>query len=299
VRADTILTNVHVVRGNVYVTVRRPDGRTLQGHVEATAPDFDIAVVNVPGTDSGQAVLTMGSGIRTRPGQEVVALGTPLGLQNTVTRGIVSALRQVGPVTLVQTDAAINPGNSGGPILDRSGQVIAIATMAVRPGVGQGLSFGVAIDHAAALLEGRLSTQAGGSPVNTLNQVLSRPPSATSEAENGRQQGGQAFERTIAQLARVADGLDDRWRSFVSVCYRGAIGGTFDRPWFALFDPQAMQGTVPSGCSAAFGDMRRTAERIRDEVLTADEAARRADVYPGARREVLRRFRLDYSGWNR
>ncbi len=73
-----------------------------------------------------------------------------MGLQNTVTRGIVSAVRQVGPVTLVQTDAAVNPGNSGGPVLDREGMVIGIATMAVKAGLGQGLSFAVAIDHATA-----------------------------------------------------------------------------------------------------------------------------------------------------
>jgi S1-C subfamily serine protease len=298
VRPDTILTNAHVVGANSFVSVRRPDGRTVQGRVETTAPDFDIAVVRVADSDAGQPVLSIGSGIRMRPGQEVVALGTPLGLQNTVTRGIVSALRQVGPVSLVQTDAAINPGNSGGPILNRAGQVVAIATMTVKPGVGQGLSFGVAIDHAQALLDGRLPAPAAGSPLAGLNQVVAQPPSA-SPVDAARDEGARSYEQTIAQIARAADALDGQWRSFVPACYRGPIVGSFERPWFAVFEPRAMQGTVSPGCTAAFGDIRRTAERMRDEVHAADEVARRADVYPGTRRDVLRRNRLDYAGWER
>jgi hypothetical protein len=298
VRQDTVLTNMHVVAGSSFVTVRRPDGRTVQARVESTAPDFDLAVLRLSESDPGQAVLALGSGVRTRPGQEVVALGTPLGLQNTVTRGIVSAVRRVGPAILVQTDAAINPGNSGGPILDRSGRVIAIATMSVRPGVGQGLSFGVAIDHAQALLEGKLEGHANGSPTSGLNQVISQQ-AAASETDAARERGSRAYEQTITQIARAADGLDDRWRSFTRVCYRGPIGGSFDRPWFALFDQRAMRGTVPSGCEATFGDIQQTAERIRNAVQAGDESARRADVFPGVRRDVLRRYHLDYAGWDR
>src|SRR5689334_4599960 len=143
VRADTVLTNVHVVTSNATVTLRMADGSTQPAHVESTAPEYDIAVLRIASTGVSQATLTMGSAARARPGQEVVVLGTPMGLQNTVTRGIVSAVRQVGRVTLVQTDAAVNPGNSGGPVLDRSGHVLGIATMAVKPTAAQGLSFAV------------------------------------------------------------------------------------------------------------------------------------------------------------
>src|SRR5213596_3868254 len=107
----------------------------------------------------------MGSAMRARAGQEVMALGSPLGLQNTVTRGIVSAVRQVGALTLVQTDAAINPGNSGGPLLARNGEVIGITTMSMRSAVAQGLSFAVAIDHAAALLAGKRPTAGSNTPI--------------------------------------------------------------------------------------------------------------------------------------
>ncbi|MFI5179756.1 MAG: S1C family serine protease, partial [Vicinamibacterales bacterium] len=292
-------TNVHVVTGNATVTIRRPDGSALPARVEMTAPEFDIAVLRIATADPAQTVLTMASGIRARPGQEVIALGAPLGLQNTVTRGIVSALRQVGQVALVQTDAAINPGNSGGPLLDRSGQVIGITTMSVKPGVGQGLSFAVAIDHARALLEGRVSAQSSGTPLASLTQAMAPSPAATpSSGDEGRAQGTRTYEQTVAELARRADSLDARWRSFVGVCYRGQIVN-FDRPWFALFDARAMQGVVPQGCTASFADIKQMADGIRDGVRAADEAARRADVLPGTRRDVLRRNRLEYPGWDK
>src|SRR5207244_11629700 len=172
---DTILTNVHVVAGNVSVTIRRPDGATQPARVDATAPELDIAVVRVSNPDAAQATLPLGSAMRARAGQEVIALGTPLGLQNTVTRGIVSAVRQVGAVTLVQTDAAINPGNSGGPLLDRSGEVIGIPTKGMRSSVAQGLSFAVAIDHASALLSGRRPAAASNTPIANLNDAMKAP----------------------------------------------------------------------------------------------------------------------------
>jgi S1-C subfamily serine protease len=293
----TVLTNVHVVFGNTTVTVRLQDGRAVQGRVEAAAPEYDIAVVKVTEADGVRTPLPIGSALRTRPGQDVVALGSPLGLQNTVTRGIVSALRQVGSVMLVQTDAAINPGNSGGPLLDRTGHVVGITTMAVKPGVGQGLSFAVAIEHAQALLEGRLPASSGVAPVNGINQMVAPPSTAAAPAGGSdRERGAEVFERIVSALAQDADRLDDRWKSFANACYRGQVTGSFDRPWLAFFDPRAMQGAVPAGCETAFADLKAAATRIRDALRSADEDARRADVYPGARRDVLRRFRLDYSG---
>ena len=75
--------------------------------------------------------------------------------------------------------------------------------------------------------------------------------------------------------------------------------GTFDHEWFAFWDPRAMQGAVSPGCGAVFSDIRRIAEEIHAGVVAAEEAARLADVYPGTRRDVLHRNRLDYAGWNR
>ena len=298
VSPDTILTNVHVVQGNVSVTIRRPDGTTEAARVDATAPELDIAIVRVGRADPNQATLQMGSATRARAGQEVVALGTPLGLQNTVTRGIVSAVRQVGAVTLVQTDAAINPGNSGGPLLDRSGEVIGITTMGMRSSVAQGLSFAVAIDHAAALLAGKRPTAANNTPLANLNDAM-KAPRTSSESDGVRMQATRSYEQGLQQTSHQAASLDDYWRSFIRACYEGRIAGGFDHDWFAVFEPRAMQGAVSPGCGSNFAQIKTRAEGIRDEVLALDEAARRADVYPGTRRELRQKYRLDYSGWDR
>ena len=297
VAPDTILTNVHVVGSNSSVTIRRIDGRTTSARVDTTAPEFDIAIMRISNPDPNQPTLTMGSGMSARAGQEIIALGTPLGLQNTVTRGIVSAVRDVGGVTLVQTDAAINPGNSGGPLLDRSGSVIGIATMGMRSEIAQGLSFGVAIEHAQGLLAGRRSA-ATGTPVSSLNQAMSGKQGPTA-SDTAREEGRRTYEQAIAALARRADALDGSWRSFKSSCYEGRIAGSFDHEWFALWDQRAMQGAVSPGCGPSFADIRRVAQDIRDGVWGAEEFARRTGVYPGMLREIRRRYRLDHPGWDR
>jgi trypsin-like peptidase len=221
-----------------------------------------------------------------------------MGLQNTVTRGIVSAVRHVGGLTLVQTDAAINPGNSGGPLLDRTGRVIGITSLGMRSSVAQGLSFAIAIEHAQALLAGKRQTIAGSTPLSTLNGAMASGNGA-SASDNARERASTSYEQAVAQLARRADALDDRWRSFIRACYEGRVVGTFDHGWFALWDQRAMQGAVSAGCGGTFNDLRQDAESIRSDVATVDEIARQADVYPGTRREVVRRYHLDYAGWNR
>jgi len=297
---DTMLTNVHVVGANTSVTIRRPDGKTTMARVDRSAPELDIAVIRISNPDANQPILTLGSGARARAGQEVIALGTPLGLQNTVTRGIVSAIREVGGLTLVQTDAAINPGNSGGPLLDRSGQVIGITTMNVKSSDAQGLGFAVAIEHAQTLLAGGVSSGQRGTPVSRMNEAMSgRAATAPAATDLSRDRATKAYGEAIAALANRADALDERWRAFKRICYQGTIATTPGREWFAVWDPRAMQGTVPQGCTSAFADIQRAADGVRDGVLEAGEAARQADVYPGARREVLQRYRLNYAGWDR
>src|SRR5262245_11580768 len=296
---DTILTNVLVVGNASTVTIRRAGGGTQTARVDARSPELDIAVVHIANANPDQPTLALGSASRARAGQEVIALGSPLGLQNTVTRGIVSAVREVGGLMLVQTDAAINPGNSGGPLLDRTGQVIGINTLGMRSAVAQGLSFAIAIEHAQTMLAGKPSSGASGAtPLSTLNDAMTGDKKAT-DADQSRQRAVKAYELAIATVAQRADQLDARWRNFVRACYDGPIGGSFDRPWFALFDARAMQGRVSPGCTEGFEDIRRVANDIRGVVGALDEAARQADVFPGTRRDVLRRFRLDNPSWVR
>ena len=125
-----ILTANHVVEGSTQVTVKLQDGSTVQGTVVASDPSIDTAVVKIDRTDVPP--LQLGDSDQVRVGQAAIAVGSPFGLDETVTSGIVSALNrtlqtQGGQLSgLIQTDAPINPGNSGGPLTDRDGTVIGI-----------------------------------------------------------------------------------------------------------------------------------------------------------------------------
>lgn len=298
VSADTLLTNVHVVGSNSTVTIRRMGGESSSARVAATAAQFDIAMLKLASPAADQPTLTLASVADARIGQEVVAIGSALGmLQNTVTRGIVSGVRQTGDAILVQTDAAVNPGNSGGPLLDRTGRVIGITTMGFRG--SQGLNFAVAIDHARPLLDGRPASPPPVSSRPAASSMRTLSPAVPSETDQARTDGMKTYEQTLAQLARRADTLDSAFRNFRASCYEGRVNTNFDRQWFALFEDRALQGAVPPGCGGWFNDIRREANDIRSAVVAAEEDARRADVFPGFRRETRRKYRLDYPGWDR
>jgi Do/DeqQ family serine protease len=146
-----IITNAHVVEGSDRVTVTLKDGRQFEGKVLGTDPLTDIAVVKVNATNL--PVVKIGSSTNLQPGEWAIAIGNPLGLDNTVTAGIISALgRRSGEigvdkrVSFIQTDAAINPGNSGGPLLNQRGEVIGVNTAIIQG--AQGLGFSIPIETA-------------------------------------------------------------------------------------------------------------------------------------------------------
>ncbi|MFB6276981.1 MAG: HhoA/HhoB/HtrA family serine endopeptidase, partial [Halothece sp.] len=147
-----ILTNAHVVSKADQVTVALRDGRTLNGKVLGTDPLTDIAVIDVDAQNL--PTVPLGNSEQVQPGQWSIAIGNPLGLNETVTVGVVSATGRPSSaigvpdkrVEFIQTDAAINPGNSGGPLLNAQGEVIAINTAII--GQAEGLGFAVPINTA-------------------------------------------------------------------------------------------------------------------------------------------------------
>jgi serine protease Do len=125
-----ILTNDHVVKNATKIKVKLKDGRELDGTVVGTDPQTDLAVIKV--NASNLPVLRLASSDQVKVGQWVLAFGSPFGLEQTMTAGIISAKgREVGGNydNYLQTDAAINPGNSGGPLVNLAGEVVGINTM--------------------------------------------------------------------------------------------------------------------------------------------------------------------------
>ncbi len=296
VKPDTLLTNVHVVGSNSSVRVRKMDGTVLNARVETKADAFDIAVLKTTNPSPTQVLIPLGSTSNLRVGQETIAIGSALGmLKNTVTRGIVSAVRHSGSATLVQTDAAVNPGNSGGPLLDRSGWAIGITTMGYKN--TQGLNFAVGIEHAQALLDGK--PMASASLATSADDLRDLSPSLPSESDRLRAEGQRAYEQTVGDLARRADSMDADWRNFVGQCYDGTVAGSFDRQWFAILTPRAITGQFAGGCNAYFSDLSREATKFKDAMMRAAEDARRAGVFPGVVRDTLRKYRLNYDAWGR
>ncbi len=130
-----ILTNAHVAYARQSITVTLDDGTILPAKLIGADPIFDLAVLQVSPPEGLLPAAPLGDSDQVRVGEEVLAIGNPLGLDQTMTRGIISAINRVLPETtysfqepLIQTDAAINPGNSGGPLLNRKGEVIGITT---------------------------------------------------------------------------------------------------------------------------------------------------------------------------
>jgi len=162
--AGMILTNSHVAFGRQSIRVTLDSGETLPAELVGADPIFDLAVIRItPPPGASLPVVTLGDSDRLRVGDEVFAIGNPLGLDQTLTRGIVSAINRVLSETpfslqepLIQTDASINPGSSGGPLVDRCGEIIGIAT-AIIPDA-QNIGFAIPINLAKTALPS-LTTQ--------------------------------------------------------------------------------------------------------------------------------------------
>ncbi|MEM7725255.1 MAG: trypsin-like peptidase domain-containing protein [Cyanobacteria bacterium P01_A01_bin.45] len=159
----TILTNAHVVKGASKVRVTLGNGRNFSGQVLGTDELTDLAVIKISANNLPK--LKLGNSDNLKPGEWAIAIGNPLGLDNTVTAGIISGTGRssgvIGSpdkrVRFIQTDAAINPGNSGGPLLNQRGEVIGINTAII--GRAQGLGFAIPINRAreiaAQLIDGK------------------------------------------------------------------------------------------------------------------------------------------------
>ncbi len=159
-----VVTNNHVIDGAREIRVALADGRTVTAELKGTDPSTDIAILKI--YETGLKALSFANSEVLQPGQIAIAIGNPLGLQHTVTAGVVSALGRTLRATngrliddIIQTDASLNPGNSGGPLVKSSGQVIGVNTATIPS--AQGLCFAVS-SNLAAFVAGKLIMEGRG-----------------------------------------------------------------------------------------------------------------------------------------
>ncbi|HVC02941.1 MAG TPA: Do family serine endopeptidase [Steroidobacteraceae bacterium] len=176
-----ILTNAHVVNGAAHVTVKLTDRREFSAKVIGMDKRSDVALLKIAAV--GLPAVRFGDPSKIKPGQWVVAIGSPFGFDNTVTAGVISATARALPgeenyVPFIQTDAAVNPGNSGGPLFNMQGQVIGINSQIYsRTGGFMGMSFAIPIDIALnvkdqLLRNGTVRRSRIGVEVQDVNQQL-------------------------------------------------------------------------------------------------------------------------------
>lgn len=155
-----IITNNHVIKDAQRIEVTLSDGSKFRGELIGTDPYNDLAVIRINAPPEMLHPVPMGDSSKLQPGQKVIAIGNPFGLQQTLTTGIISSTgrsitSQDGTTmdNLIQTDAAINPGNSGGPMLDSEGNLVGINTAIFSPSGGSvGIGFAIPIDTAKRVI---------------------------------------------------------------------------------------------------------------------------------------------------
>ncbi len=225
-----VVTNNHVIEPAVddgEITVSFPDGREVTASIVGRSPSYDIAVIQIDGAAEAPAV-RLGSSDDVEVGQSVVAIGSPLGLNATVTAGIISAterpviaggIGETSYINALQTDAAINPGNSGGPLVDLEGQVIGVNSVIATLGGSDrqsgniGVGFSIPIDqvvhtvtqiietgHAEYPIIGARVSVAEGTDGALVDEVTTDSPAATA----GLQEGDVI---TAVNGAEVSDGV--------------------------------------------------------------------------------------------
>jgi S1-C subfamily serine protease len=152
--AGHVVTNNHVVSGTTNVAVRFASGEVVGASIVGTAPNYDLAVIRLQNTRNLPRPIAVGSSADLKVGQAAFAIGNPFGLDQSLTTGVISALKRRLPTSggrdignVVQTDAAVNPGNSGGPLLDSGGRLIGITTAIISPsGSNAGIGFAIPVD---------------------------------------------------------------------------------------------------------------------------------------------------------
>src|SRR2546426_4540364 len=178
----TVVTNHHVIARAKEITIKLTNGETYRRvYLLSQDETRDIAILRIEASDV--PTLKLGNSNQTKVGEEVLLIGAPRGLDQTVSNGIISGIRILDDGTkVIQTTAPASPGSSGGPLLDRLGNVIGILTFSVV--AGQNLNFAIPINYAKGMLE-TLSLAPAVTPLAVLDSTKAKPPNPTSNDPSG------------------------------------------------------------------------------------------------------------------
>jgi S1-C subfamily serine protease len=224
-----IVTNYHVAEYGDRYEVTLHDGSTWDGEIVGAAPGLDMAVLRINAPSTHLTPIPLGTSVDLRVGQDVLAIGNPFGLDQTLTTGIISALGRT--ITgrngrelrdMIQTDAAINPGNSGGPLLDSAGRLIGMNTAIQSPsGASAGIGFAVPVDQIRTFIPQLIAFGKVQHPVmgisflsdhiaarNRISGAVIERVIANSPAEDAGLRGLRADSRGIAYLGDVIIALN-------------------------------------------------------------------------------------------
>lgn len=265
-----VMTNAHVVQGADEVIVTLTDKRELKAKIIGADQRSDVAVVKVEAT--GLPVVKIGDSSRAKVGEWVMAIGSPFGLENTVTAGIISAKqRDTGDLLpLIQTDVAINPGNSGGPLVNMRGEVVGINSQIYSQNGGyMGISFAIPIDEAMRVAD---ALRAGGRVVRGFLGVL--PDDITKEvAESiGLGKAAGAVVRNVTAGSPAEKG--------------GVEGGDVitkvdGKPVEKASDLRRLIAAVKPGAKATLTVFRRGSYKDLVVTIAEDERSKRQGAVPG------------------
>jgi hypothetical protein len=210
-------------------------------------------------------------------GAEVVAIGSPLGLANTVTRGIVSAMRDIDGITLIQTDAAINPGNSGGPLLDRYGRVLGVNTMKLVTHGVDSVAFAVSIQYVRKQLGAAFVPKADG--------------------DRQREDGTRMYTDNVRILAEQVDVVEQNWKRFHASCAPEDGAPLVEHGWFALWDGPRAAMRPSASCGSWYDYFKESAVKTHDALRRYELSARAAGVGPDKLRNLRRRHAMIWAAW--
>lgn len=255
-----VMTSAHVVEGSRQVSIQYGREQRITGIVEHLDADRDLALISVPSLH-GEPLAFFDLGTL-KAGSECVVIGSPLGLDQSVSRGIVSNPdRRAGGVRLIQIDAPVNPGNSGGPIMDSEGQVIGIVTLKLRG--TEGMGFGVAYDELRSFLteshngswayspgsggSSGGSESSGGSGDWTRNSGWTVVVASIAESEGGRAEAAQRASTLIAQGYPGGVLYSGDFRS-LNPGYWVTFSGQFDTKAQAYAHAQLLRGAGYPDC---------------------------------------------------